>query len=530
MKKNVRLIVLLVIAVLILGAALIVVLNLPDQDDSGNTKTEKVTDLLLFDKTNFEPEEITVSNSSGEYSLYGLSYKDQISSEPGTESSGNERQDTVVETVKMIYTMSGYEDIDLSKSMTDQLAYQCSVLTALKVVDKSGKKYTDYGLDKPAATVKTVFSDNSTETVLIGKDAPDDQGVYCRYGKNVYLVQTDSVNMFLVNKLQMFDKTISDEFSELAGDDENAIAELSISGKAYDKPIEIDSKADIAISSRYKMRSPNHEICQQNIVNRVGKAVYGLSGSEVVAADMTADDLKKYGLDKPYISITAKSKDESVVSLAVSEADKDGNCYLMKKDGKLIFRFSTEDLKSWYGMKYKDFLSDLIVSPNVMNLTGIRTESNDNTTDIGIKNEVVINQLYEETIQTTATVNGKRVNYNNIDNLLNNISGLKRKSLDIESVEGWEKQADMVFSYEKDKEKFSDELAVYKSSKGEYAVTLNGLTECTVDENYAKLLIEQLSELKEDKEIKPIVADTEQTSEDSKEESSEQEKSEEVSG
>ena len=84
MKKNIRLIILLILAVLVLAAGLIVVLNLPDPQGGGNTKVSDNADLLLYDKTSLDAEEISVSNSGGDYVLVGYSYKDKVS---GQESS-----------------------------------------------------------------------------------------------------------------------------------------------------------------------------------------------------------------------------------------------------------------------------------------------------------------------------------------------------------------------------------------------------------------------------------------------------------
>ena len=95
MKKNIRLIILLILAVLVLAAGLIVVLNLPDPQGGGNTKVSDNADLLLYDKTSLDAEEISVSNSGGDYVLVGYSYKDKVSgqeSSESSESSKNERK------------------------------------------------------------------------------------------------------------------------------------------------------------------------------------------------------------------------------------------------------------------------------------------------------------------------------------------------------------------------------------------------------------------------------------------------------
>ena len=538
MKKNIRLIILLILAVLVLAAGLIVVLNLPDPQGGGNTKVSDNADLLLYDKTSLDAEEISVSNSGGDYVLVGYSYKDKVSGQESSESSEsskkessasesseNKREDAETSSlgIKMYYTMQDYENIELSKNMTDQLSYQCSCLTALKLVDKSGSKYAEYGLDKPVSTVKTVFSDDSEETIYIGREAPDNQGLYCRRGndKNVYLVQAASVNMFLVKKFQMFDKTISAEYSEMINDeDKNEIVMLSFDGKAYDKAIKIDSGDDLALNSKYKMHSPNHEICAQEFVQKTGESLYGLSGSEVVAANITAEEKKKYGLDDPYLKINVKALDGSTVTLYASKADKDGKCCVMNEEEKLIFRMDKDEISKWYGLEYKDFLANAIVMPNIDYMTGIKIWYDGEDTDITIKNEKKLNDLFEEIVSTTATVNGKRINFINLDNFLKNLAGMTRKSMDINSVDGYEKQASFVFSYQKDKEKLSDELVIYKNGKGEYAVTLNGMVECTVDAEYVNKLLPQIKMIGGDKEIETIVTSDEASSKESEKASS----------
>ena len=91
MKKNIQFIIFSAAIVLVLVAALIVVLNIPETDDSGE-KIDSGSDILLYDKTGLDAEEITVKNSSGEYVLIGFNYAEQASS-LGYESSAAESSD-----------------------------------------------------------------------------------------------------------------------------------------------------------------------------------------------------------------------------------------------------------------------------------------------------------------------------------------------------------------------------------------------------------------------------------------------------
>ena len=130
--------------------------------------------------------------------------------------------------------MQGYENTLMSKYMTDNLVKECQIVAATRLIDKSGKKYSDYGLDKPSVEVKVIYSDNSKVNMYFGNEAPDKSGIYCRIdgNKNVYLVNSASVDMFFIDKLQLFDKTLTGELS----DSEN-ITLVEISGKGYEKPV-----------------------------------------------------------------------------------------------------------------------------------------------------------------------------------------------------------------------------------------------------------------------------------------------------
>lgn len=514
MKKNVRLAMLLGAVVLVLGLALLIVLNLPETDHITETNNDSY-DILLYDKTSLDAEEITVKNSSGEYMLVGLSYRQEASTlsqessesqssvtedsdeESAAESSQNVRidQETSGVNIYTSYTMQGYEDIELSKNMTDQLAYQCSYVTATKLIDKTGEKLAEYGLDHPVATVKTVFSDNSEETLYLGRTAPDNQGIYCKResSKNVYLMQLDSVNMFLIKKLQLFDKTITQEYD--SDSEDNFIAAFSVRGEGYNPPLEIDAYEDSIVNSRYKMRSPYREVCSQKIVQNIGIRIFGLSGSEIMAANVTDDDKKTYGLDKPYMDITSASADGRQAHILVSKADEDGNCFVMEAQGKLIFRLTKEDVEKWYNISYKEFLANALIIPNEDSIKSFTIQYGDRVQQYSYKHEWITTERLEEVLNTEITIDGEKLNSPNLSVFIKNLSGLVRQSSDIENVDGYQKIAAFTFVYNGEKE-ITDQLVLYRNKEGTAALTLNGNTECTVDWSYAEKLLSQIEKIR----------------------------------
>ena len=532
MKKNLRFIIFSAALVFILGAALIVVLNLPETDYGGEKDTVS-SDILLYDKTKLDAEEITVKNTDGEYVLIGYNYIDQASRlgygslyeessgedsdpESDTESevsseSSNKRVDKNNEevTISMLYTMQGYENAHLSKDMTDQLAYQCSYAAATMLVDKSGKKYAEYGLDKPVSTVTTVFSDNSEETLYIGNTAPDEQGIYVRWGgnDNVYLMPIDSVNMFLIKKLQMFDKTLTKEFNNENND--NSIVNLTISGTGYEKPIKIGNGGDAMTTSQYVMNSPYREICGAAMVESVGEAIFGLTGDEIAAVQITDKDKKEFGLDKPYMKITTKASDDSSVSMLASKKDEEGNCYIMADGGDIICKTSAEEIKSWYDVKYTEFLAFAYIMPDMNKVTELDISYNGKETDFELKHEVGVNDLFEEVITTTATLDGEKIDYSNLTTFIYNLSNITRKEMDLKNLDGYEEVASFTFSYQGDDE-ITDKLVIYKNDKSRYAVTLNDVLEGTTDGEYAEMVFEQIDKIAL-KDSLPKLNDTEES-------------------
>ena len=78
MKKNIRFIIFSAAIVLVLGISLIIVLNIPESNEAGDKDTTR-SDILLYDKTQLDPEEITIKNSGGEYVLIGYNFVEQAS-------------------------------------------------------------------------------------------------------------------------------------------------------------------------------------------------------------------------------------------------------------------------------------------------------------------------------------------------------------------------------------------------------------------------------------------------------------------
>ena len=533
MKKNIRLIIVISITVLILGISAAILLSLPESNDSGVKTT--TSDILLYDKTSLDAEEITITNSSGEFTLWGFSYAEQASLAAAAASSGeeedsqNSRNLRTVDGItpsdmKMHYTMQGYEDDDLSSSMTDVMAYQCSYVTAYKIVDKSGSKYADYGLEEPAATVSVTFSDNSQETLYIGSFAPDNAGIYFRRqgNANVYLTYYEAVDAFLTDKLDYFSRTMTTGLET-----EENIKEFSISGKSMAQPISITSQVARSSQSAYKMTSPKREICSSEMVDETAEALFNFVGTKVVAAQATAEDIEKFGLAEPYLEVSAEGEKGTSASLLISEKDQQETCYVMTKGGTLICRVPFSDVQKWYEAEDYMFFAKSLLYTALTELTSVEITTGGKTYSFDVKTETKENELFEIITTTETTLKGTNKNIYGMETYIRNLDNIQR-GLYTENGEGFEEVYKAVLEF--GDESLTDTVQILRKGE-EYIISHNGNIECYADAAYIQALISQTDTLVQGSELEyllPESSDEESTEAAESAESTETEESSET--
>lgn len=543
MKKNQKLFLGSGIATVLLAAGLAVVMNLPS-DGQQNPSTDSSGAVLLYDKTAYIAEDIMIKNESGEFELLGYDYSDMYedvsdvqqsddeisfevvedtsaegsedapassegsessrersysglddpiddSSKPAesADSSDTEQSDTDEEEEEpelyVQYTMQEYDSEILSKTMTDSLNKQCCYMSATRIVDKSGSRYAEYGLDSPRATVDITFSDASAVTLYIGNDAPAESGVYLRKegDQNVYLVLSNMVNMFLVDKLQYIDKAISRELGE-----KETVQSITISGSHYDEEISIIAGSSETTECDYRITKPRREICDKDVAEDYAYLFYNLCGTTVVAAQADSAQRSKYGLDDPYMNVKIVTDTGYTVNVLASKADDSGKCYIMSGYGTVIFEENVADL-SWYDMHYEEFLSKVMVYPNMQDIEEM-TISQDGRDDVyTFKRQTVINSRYEDSISTTVFCNDKKVDNLNIVNFVCNLIGVERSPDKPESLDGAQEVLSVRFSYQEGA--YTSTFQFYRAESGQLFAVLNGEIECYVGSAPAEDIIKQ---------------------------------------
>lgn len=516
MSKHIKIIIIAATVVLVLTAALIILLLLP-QDEA---KTSATSALDLISRSYLEVEEISVENSYGSYELIGFiteTYNDYNSTptSEGDEDSETGSSSSYYET--MVYTMQEHPTVMLSQYQTQMLAYHCANITASKIVDKTGERYADFGLDKPRATVTITYSDNTTQTLYIGNDAVGTENtVYIRLegDKYVYLVSNDTVSMFLEDGLQLIDTTLSISFETDA-----YVESMNISGSYLDAPIEIDATDSTNYDSEYLMYSPYREICNVDIMESFCETyLFDLSADRVIAADYTDDDLTTYGLDEPYSEIFVIATCGSV-HLITSAPDEDNNCYIIVPGETVIYQISADSLP-WLKATYRNFLSDTLFAPNITYMNCAKISVGNISYAIDIKHTTQENADDKEYTIHTVFYSGKELDYHNLENFINDICQMTRTDDSIDDAVSGSLLLKLELTYENS---VTDTIAFYQL--GDQAlIAINDLNESYTDLNYVKDLISYVSLLVQGREV-PARDMAAETAEESSEENSEAESS-----
>lgn len=500
MKKQIRYIIIAGIILAILIGALVFLLTMPNKEDESTSSTSSNTATTLIEQATGNIEKIVVQNSGGTYTLMG--YGAQVESK--VESSG---ETSTVTTTEMVFTMQEHSSYLIDKDKSDALAYDCANLVASKVVNANNNPDSDYGLDKPRATVTVSFSDGSEKTIKVGNDVPGGKSAYIRMGDSnkIYVVALDSVNSMLVEKLQMFDKTILNSLS-----DDETLSLLSVTGSGRKKALKLEKKAFSNISSYY-LSSPNQAACDADKIESLcDSSLFPLVADSVAAIDVKESDLSKYSLDKPYYILDAKTSTRSY-KILVSKPDKDENCYIMLNGADIIYKIESSVI-DFMGGDGSDIVSKTIFYPNNLKLKSVDVSYGKIKDTYTIENTVAKNEDGVDITTTKVYYNGEETNITLFNKFMRNLSVLERA----EKIPAYDEKSNPVLSvsvtYTDDT---IDTLEIYKGDK-KAIVVLNGKAVGTTELETAEKLTNCAKFLATGTDFDSLVKDENETSDSSK--------------
>ncbi|MBQ2152813.1 MAG: DUF4340 domain-containing protein, partial [Clostridia bacterium] len=307
MKKTTKTIIIALSSVAVLtGVLLLVKFVVPENvgEDTSSASVETVTGEEHIHLISYVPadiKQIDVENETGRYTLLSDTPKTETTASDGT---------TSYLTDATVYTLVGYEDMELLLGSPDGLAADCAAVTAVKKVNDGSAK-ADFGFDSPRAVVTVTYQSGEKRTITLGNDADADKGAYIMLDgdENVYLAESDSVDGYLMGAMEMLTTDIGKAATE---DSENVFTKMVFGGSLFGEDIVLEYNDNKAYSQSYVITSPDQTMANEETVTYMVNNVRSLTATKVIAVSPEEEKIAEYGLDKPYVTVEAEFPDISV--------------------------------------------------------------------------------------------------------------------------------------------------------------------------------------------------------------------------
>ena len=200
-------------------------------------------------------------------------------------------------------------DFPVNQSTLDSAASSVTSVESDRVLEDVDD-LAEYGLDSPANTIKIVTKsededgDDTTTTLYVGDENSSTSQYYVRKDdeKTVYLVDSSCVEPFTKT---LYDYAQMEDFPAISSTD--TITKISVDG---DNSYELKKDADTSV---WSVNANGEEdkadsATVSSLVSSFGSMAYNSM------ADYKCEDKSKYGLDKPYSTITVDYQEEAETS------------------------------------------------------------------------------------------------------------------------------------------------------------------------------------------------------------------------
>ncbi len=290
------------------------------------------------------------------------------------------------------------------------LAYSCGIISNFSANEKFDSSSNQYGTDTSTKSVIATLNDDSYVSFTFGTNTPD--GVYS-YVKiegsdndGIYSMPVMITDSFVLTK----DKSAFKNFEQIEfetlnkivinqKDYQNLVLEVPTEERKIDENLQ--GISTMLMVSPYKDKT----IFMQNFVDDIFPTITALSFGELVESD--CQDLSKYGLDNPFLTIEIISNNGELKLQVGDEAD-DLHYYVKNKDENHVFLMTKELLEPFVNVDCYSFLNKFTMLNGVDSVESL--------------NIVIGSDNYE---LTKNTVNGKVIDETQYSNLYKSIIGVQ---------------------------------------------------------------------------------------------------------
>lgn len=452
MSKNVKIIVFSLIALAVLGGVAAVLMLTAPENKKPDTKSKEeelfsqpetsVSDTVLCKREEADVARVEVTNADGSYTI-----------EPKGEAGDGGLQ---------VWTVAGMGDAPIESSSVSGAVTNAVQFTAKEFAEEAADSsvLAKYGLDKPKATVKAVFTDGGEFSFSIGNDVPNSStSVYVTAdGKNVYTCYKSRMESFLKSRYGYVKLKAFPDYDQSSGEE---VKKITVKRRDLDEPIIIesiapDSEDEIQVFS-YRLVSPYTVYADLKDAPTFMYSIFGLNAASCEWTGMEERDFEIAGLNDPNCVFTVETDRKTytlTLGAATTEAytDEDGNekekitgfFGVSSEVPGVLYRFTTDAVPALSIMP-DQLISRLFLMPYIYTLDSVKyTDDDGRTLDIGFTTIPAASE--EEEDQHTYTVNGEPAEEQRVKDIYQFFISASGDELYFDSEKG-ELLAEIVYTY-----------------------------------------------------------------------------------
>lgn len=365
MSKKIKALIFGGVAVVVLAAvAIVLTLTAPKSEESSLPSTNAFP---LIDELYSDVESLHVKNATGEYTI-----------------------ENVGEDLFRVKDIADFKSLDYLYQQT--LSNLCT-FSALEVIEEDCADLSRYGLAEPAISFTMKFTNGNVYSYHIGSSTADKEKYYLSKDgeSDVYLVTSTAVTNLWLSQYAYLDPEIIEGFDENDAEAVPKINHVTISRPDLPYDIVIEEAKDgelgenVSQQSYLVMRQPQFALLESSELQTLIFGNFGLSASDVVKANITAEDRTEYGFDNPTAVYEMTYDNNSTVKLTLGagfnsedgyekgkkvDPSKIDRYFLIREDVDQIYVISADSIE-WQSVQPKDMISSILVLPNIIDLSSV---------------------------------------------------------------------------------------------------------------------------------------------------------------
>ncbi len=498
MKKQKRLILILLAVVLVLGAVLAALLLTGSDEDASDAVSSELSeeDTSLITHEEGDIVTINVKNKYGTFNFYPTLV------DIDEESSDSSSTDT---TATYTYNLEGYEDRDVNTSTLSTAAMAFYDLDYTKEIREVEDK-SAFGFDG-SIVASCVYKDGSAESFEIGDAPSSGTGRYILYNGKVYIASvnttyTNSVESLItaaswdidyltreVESSESSSDSSDESSSETTTENYSILNSLKIGGTCNSSGVEIAYDAG---SEKYNLVSPIKADANSDKVETLISSLLNYAANTTVDLDPTDEKLKEYGFDEPYATLEINLNGES--HKIVIGAQTDSSRYCRIDDDKTVYTILNSKISDWAECNPSEYRASSVLTDSLSDISAMKI-----TVD-GKSSEITITREEDESSSTDSKVYYSYTSYADGDEILYSYVNelyTKLSDMTVLNINEMQHESDAYVTAEITYfDGSSKKVEIYLSSENNsrYVVYVDGEYSCTVRSTSLKEFTDEFSE------------------------------------